>query len=473
MISARVFFTLGKKVLCFMFFIGFFCLRVIAVFAELSDDPAHPPISSEKPLAYRPAAVRNTIIDKEFKCIREQLNRHKDFEWQEVCYSNEDPAEPNSRVDMINKALDQAATELEKNERTSEELKSYSNQESQPRSSPSRRTDSSKTPISNPDVEEKETIPSYDYSKPYSWSDSWKTPNDEHGIRGFEFQFDIEGGYRVDNLVWNIAGDISGCCPNILSELTWDDLYSYQLKSKAKMVFNDALVVDGVADYGFILDGDNQDSDYLGNDRTLEFSRSNNNAEDGNVLDFTGGLGYRFHFWGSDAQSSFAVDEAWVTPLGGYSYHEQNLTITDGLQTIPPTGSFPGLNSSYETEWKGPWVGFEVDGRIEKVRAMFRFEYHWADYLAEANWNLRDDFAHPKSFEHIADGTGVVFTFQGAYDINDHWSISLTGDIQDWETDPGIDRTFFSDGTVIDTRLNVVEWNSFDVMFGTTYRFGP
>jgi hypothetical protein len=52
-----------------------------------------------------------------------------------------------------------------------------------------------------------------------------------------ETEFIVTGGYRVDDLNWNIAGDINGNNPNIISELTWDDLESYQLKFQGRFVW--------------------------------------------------------------------------------------------------------------------------------------------------------------------------------------------------------------------------------------------
>ena len=44
-------------------------------------------------------------------------------------------------------------------------------------------------------------------------------------------------GYRADDLDWNIAGDINGNNPNVLSELTWDDVKSYQVKLQGSAVW--------------------------------------------------------------------------------------------------------------------------------------------------------------------------------------------------------------------------------------------
>jgi hypothetical protein len=290
-----------------------------------------------------------------------------------------------------------------------------------------------------------------------------------------EAEIGLSAGYREDEFDWNIAGNSSGNNPNILSELTWEDLQIFQVGVHAKTVIGRAFYLRGKFDYGWIFDGDNQDSDFAGDDRTLEWSRSNNNADDDDVLDASLGIGYQFRL---------AKDKCRVTPLVGYSYHEQNLRLTDGVQTVsepglappgvtpPPLGPFGGLDSKYEAEWKGPWVGLDVSVRpTEKLTMMATFEYHWADYEAKAKWNLRTDLNQPKSFTHDADGEGVVASLGLAYAVVKKCSLNLTFNYQDWSTDPGTDKTFFADGTTAKTRLNEVNWESYAVMLGVSYRF--
>jgi hypothetical protein len=303
-------------------------------------------------------------------------------------------------------------------------------------------------------------------------------------VRNLDFQ--LGAGYRQDQFDWNIAGTPQGTSPNILSELEWKDLEIYQLRAKGKAVvgldnfpYFDACVK-GSLGYGWIVDGDNQDSDYLGDNRTFEFSRSNNETEDDDVFDAALAIGPRFGF-----REGMLI----VTPLVGYSYHEQNLRITDGVQTVanqaladavlgpgevvlPPLGPFPGLNSTYEAEWYGPWLGVDLEirpsGRLTLTGSV---EYHWADYEAEADWNLRSDLAQPTSFKHSADGEGIVLTAAAAWSLGERWSVELSYDFADWETDPGRDQVFLADGTVGGTRLNEVNWESQAIMLGATYRF--
>ena len=292
----------------------------------------------------------------------------------------------------------------------------------------------------------------------------------EKRINRAEIDFTLSAGYRVDDLDWNIAGDINGNNPNVLSELTWEDVESYQLKAQGSAVWPNIIALRGYVNYGWIFDGDNQDSDYLGDNRTLEFSRSNNSTDDDDVLDASLAIGYPFRFGRAVLGT--------MTPLLGYSYHEQNLNITDGNQTIPNLGPFPGLDSSYETEWKGPWIGFDLRFKAKEIKTFahrfetyFSYEYHWADYYAEANWNLRDDFAHPKSFEHDADATGWKIGAGFNLWFHQNWALNFNYDYQDWSTEGGIDKVFFADGSTAKTKLNEVNWTSYALSLGVSLRF--
>lgn len=293
-----------------------------------------------------------------------------------------------------------------------------------------------------------------------------ETPSAERWLTG---GLQIMTGYRQGEFDWNIAGTIQGGSPNIISELTWSDIKMTQIKAKGNITLMNRLVIDGTAAYADIYSGDNQDSDYLGDDRTGEYSRSNNKSDDGEVMDLSGGVGYKLYL--GPEPHLFEVDHLWLTLLGGYSYHEQNFVMTDGFQTIPATGPFDGLHSSYWAEWEGPWAGFELFGDRNKISGFFRFEYHLADYYGSANWNLRSDFQHPKSYEHTTDGQGFVFNMGGSYHITNFWSVDFNADFQDWETCKGIDRTFFSSGSIGETQLNEVNWQSQAFMLSSTYLF--
>jgi hypothetical protein len=288
----------------------------------------------------------------------------------------------------------------------------------------------------------------------------------------------VVAGYRVDTLDWNIAGDDSGHNPDIMSELTWKDLQIYQfgLTGNAESVGPEFATFSpcmrAVVGYGRIVSGNNQDSDYLGDNRTLEFSRSNDNAGDGSVLDLSFAGGGKAHF--RDNRYTLA-------PLLGFSYYAQNLTASDGDQTlsdpvlypgVPPLGPFPGLHSTYEAAWYGPWLGLDataVPGQGWNLSA--GIELHQVFYQAEANWNMRADLAHPKSFEHQGNGYGLICRLGSSYALTSRLALTVAAELRNFAIRNGTDRVFLTDGSQGTTRLNGVNWQSQMLTAGVLYSF--
>ncbi|MEK6791658.1 MAG: TonB-dependent receptor [Deltaproteobacteria bacterium] len=270
----------------------------------------------------------------------------------------------------------------------------------------------------------------------------------------------LGAGYRHDTLDWNIAGDTSGANPNILSELTWKDIESYQVKLTGKANIKDIVYLRGYANYGWIYSGENQDSDYLADNRAGEYSRSNNKSDSGNVSDYSIGGGLLTRYANPEGVIEFA-------PMVGWSQHRQNLRITDGYQTIPATGAFKGLDSSYRARWHGPWYGVDLSYKHPRFTVSGAFEYHFnGKYYATANWNLRSDFQRPRSFEHFADGKGRVGSVDASFALTKRISLTAGGRYQKWRTEMGIDRTYFSNGVIADTRLNEANWTSYEFLAG-------
>jgi len=272
--------------------------------------------------------------------------------------------------------------------------------------------------------------------------------------------FDFGAAYRTDKFDWNIASNLSGVAtPNIASELTWDSLGITQIEAGLE-TGRDDIIFRIRADYGWILSGNNQDSDFNGNNRTLEFSRSNNDGGAGNVWDVSTAVGYRLG------------EDAYVMPLAGWAIHRQNLRIRNGVQTIPATGAIAGLNSSYDAQWTGPWLGLEA-GMVTKgdLRLAVDVAYQFATYSAEANWNLRADLAHPVSFRHDATGYGMKIGASVQRRVRD--GLTLTGgiDYRKWKADNGVDTFFSAAGGASSQRLNEVNWQSFTVRLDAVYAF--
>lgn len=284
----------------------------------------------------------------------------------------------------------------------------------------------------------------------------------------WDLSFNGSLGQRTDDFRWNIAGNTLGQSPNILSELTWSDLKIQELRLGAELRKPGMISLDAVWAAGRIVDGRNQDSDYLGNNRTQEFSRSNNTSDFGQTRDIRLAVGLPL---GNPADME-------VTPSIGWTHASQRLSITELVQTIPALGPFGGANIRYEHMWRGFFLGLETRTHITpRFRVAGALRYHRdLSYEAEADWNLRPEFHHPTSFHHMADGKGVDVEISVSQDFTPAFTGGLGFCWRRWDAGPGRDRIYFNDlrfsgGTTIDTRLNEVIWKSFS--FRLFAAFGP
>ncbi len=286
---------------------------------------------------------------------------------------------------------------------------------------------------------------------------------------GVDASFDASLGLRTDNFRWNIAGSPGPGYPdvNVLSELSWRDIKVQEVRLAGDVHRMNAFLFQAYWSGGRIVAGKNQDSDYGGDDRTYEFSRSNNQSDMGDTRDIRIGTGFPT---GDPA-------ETMMTPLLGWSYSSERLFMLDGFQTISsygnkvPLGPFGRLDSHYQHRWTGGWLGLEATMAMAprlRMGGVFRY-YPRLTYLADADWNLRPDFNHPKSFEHTAEGKGWDFGFSLFYALDEDMDV---GALVDWRrrwATGGTDTTFAGDGTVSVSPLNEVRWEVFS--FGLTARF--
>ncbi len=320
-----------------------------------------------------------------------------------------------------------------------------------------------------------------------------------------ETTWSVSAGIRRNDFDWNIASDITGTAtPNILSELTWEDVTVLELKGKVRHVVPvETPIIDGGFHMeagitgGITVGGDNQDSDFNGDNRTLEFSRSNNSASTGSTIGLSTAVGYKIQVSGSSqkarailtsrrpktargrAKRARALREALndpaptisLTPLIGFGWDQHTYNVTGGNQTIPATGPFGGVDSKYIAEWYGPFIGLETEFAGKKNMLRLRGEYHDLTYYGEAVWNLRAGFRQDPSFVHEADGDGILLNAEYAYALGKDYALTVDAMYQKRTAEDGTDQTFLTTGASPTIRLNEVNDESQSLHVGLRYNW--
>jgi Protochlamydia outer membrane protein len=259
------------------------------------------------------------------------------------------------------------------------------------------------------------------------------------------------GKQQQQNFNWSIAGNQNGESPNVLSELKWKDVSGTAYSASLQWNFWHRFAVMGSYNRVDVHSGSVNDMDYGADNRTQPVYTGNFSDNKGYTTSWLAGAGYVI----------FNNKLFSLIPYAGYSNSVQNLYIVD------LSGQFPTLNSSYFTSWKGPFV--KVTSSIKIWRAL-KFAgditYIQANYNAHGDWNLIQEFQHPISYTHVADGYGLDANARLIYNITPHIAVYGSYGYYNWETGDGTDQLYLSTGEVDKTRLNWVYRDGYQITGG-------
>jgi hypothetical protein len=256
-------------------------------------------------------------------------------------------------------------------------------------------------------------------------------------------------GERNTTVNWNIAGNLQGTSPNIISELIWRDIKSKQLLLGGIWTEGDYFL-QASGEYGRVYSGENQDSDYRLDDREDERSRSVNNAGKGYMVDLD--LNY--------GKSHVISPKLKVDTSIGYSTHRQHLKMYDGNQVIG-SASLDGLDSLYQSNWSGPQASADINYKSNNNIYSLGYTYQDIDLNGHTNWNLRSDLKHPVSMTQTGSGKGEKITASYERAVSDFSSLSLVLSRYDYSA-TGI-HTFHLLSSNSSQKLNAVNWKANDI----------
>jgi hypothetical protein len=169
-----------------------------------------------------------------------------------------------------------------------------------------------------------------------------------HAQSDNRLQFIMNYGYQQENLHWSIAGNSNGTSPNIYSELQWKHYSGFASGASLQWRLVKGLVVAGGFSRLQIGSGKVDDTDYAQDNRTNAVYAGH----------FDGDKGYSSAYHASAGYIFKPIDKFRFTLYLGYIINRQSLYILDNTRQIN------GLNSTYITDWKGPFVKADVSYNI-------------------------------------------------------------------------------------------------------------
>lgn len=256
---------------------------------------------------------------------------------------------------------------------------------------------------------------------------------------------------------WSIAGNSSGTNPNILSELIWQELKGPAFGLDIQYNITNRLRIKAINQYTSIIKGAAEDTDYADDNRQNAFYFDRFNA----------GKGYLF---GTHLQLSYqalTIDLVSINPTIGFSYDQHQFHLLETGSNVMTAG----LNSTYQTRYKGFNLGFESTLELKAFNITAGILGGFYSYLAKANWNLIPDFAKPVSFMQKANAFALKGYANLSVPLNKSLQLTIDYQINNINTRAGVDKAYFINQPVEETQFNGASFSGNTIAVGINILF--
>ncbi len=251
------------------------------------------------------------------------------------------------------------------------------------------------------------------------------------------------------NFDWSIAGDEQGKNPNILSELSYDDILSLgfyiNLRYRVLQRCYFTLKIENAEH----LKGKGSDIDYIEDNRLQPSYELNFESNKGCSQQLKSGVQFEMYKIRGNIVS---IGSSYIN-----SYHLFSMTSKNERS----------LDTWYSTREQG--IDFNVKATIdfkEKVYINGSFIYDIVSYKAIGNWNLIPAFRHPISFMQESNGKNLTGIITIKSRISKDWFILLEGSFINKNIRKGTDEAYLSNGTTHITQFNGANGMSKSIKLG-------
>jgi outer membrane protease len=260
--------------------------------------------------------------------------------------------------------------------------------------------------------------------------------------------------WDTEELNWDIAGNESGKYPNLLSELKWQNLNGPKLGIISGIPITTKLELKLDLSYKIIVSGKVNDSDYAGDNKAVKTAEFNLQANKGHSIKTSLELSYLL----------LNHQDFTLSIHAGYLGYYKTLYMLDKDAPLNPDKA---LKSTYKPRYHGVIYGLQTTYTIHNWQATLDISgIHIPSYLANGNWNLREELQHPVSFSHKSKASGYNLDMRLGYQINKNLQPFITINYTQLDANKGTDELYKINGKTHITQLNRVHSSSFSIGIG-------
>lgn len=293
-------------------------------------------------------------------------------------------------------------------------------------------------------------------------------------------EFDIDAGYRRDNIDWRYRCPSHD--PEVKSNTKFKSLDIFQLSLDARAAIGYNFYTRGNAYFGWILDGDFENSAHAYFSPSYGSSSSSGSTQfgfsdkkkstitDQYVFGVNAAVGYPFFFCDCTAL---------LAPVIGYSFDEQNckvdskeLAFAGSSYSHFDSQSSGGYSRTFISRWYGPFVGLDFDWRPYFISCSFwaEAEYHFGDFRGKRSFT--ESGLLDSENRHSKNANAWVFSAGIDYELCSCWALGLAVKFQDWEADRhGHTHFSYYSGSSESRNRQNNHWNSYAINLTLGHEF--
>ncbi|WP_341832444.1 hypothetical protein AACH28_05420 [Sphingobacterium thalpophilum] len=261
----------------------------------------------------------------------------------------------------------------------------------------------------------------------------------------------LNSGVERNSLSWSIAGNVDGKSPNVLSELKFKNLTRFGSQLAGEIEIRKLKLGAAISFYKTLY-GNGTDIDYKEDDRQIQ-SYS---------LDFKSNFGHSGNLGIQAAYKTFTTNHTYIAIGGSYSYRMEQYTLHSDELT--------DLNSKYKINLNsyGPSVHFGYTPS-KNLRLIYVISFSMLNYSADADWNLFENYQHPRSFSHSANGYSFHNVLEFSKSIYSYFDLFLLTGLRIDNTRKGVDQLFYKSGAIDITQFNGANLTAFNIALGCKF----
>ncbi|WP_312334681.1 hypothetical protein [Sphingobacterium sp.] len=261
----------------------------------------------------------------------------------------------------------------------------------------------------------------------------------------------LNSGVEINSLSWSIAGNVEGKNPNVLSELKFKNLTRLGSQLAGEIEIS-KLKLDAAIGFYKTLYGNGTDIDYKEDNRqTQSYS-----------LNFKSNFGHSENLGIQAVYKTFTTKHTYLAIGGSYSYRMQKYTLHSDEHT--------DLNSIYKIKLNSYGPSVHVGYTPSKdLRLIYIVSFSKLNYSADADWNLFENYQHPRSFSHSANGYSFHNTLEFSKSIYTYFDLFLLTGLRVDNTRKGVDQLFYKSGAIDITQFNGANLAAFNMALGCKF----